>query len=626
MIITIVIFVIITGCSIGYATEPPKEILILNSYSDRYSWSNDVMSGITDELNEKYPNAYIRVEYMDTKNIYNEAYIESFYNLIELKYKNVEIDAIVSADDNAFKFLLDYGDTLFKDVPIFFCGVNFIEKYEISELKDIYGVVEKSSANETLKVALNQNKELEKVYIVIEDTVSGRAAKEEIKLDLKDFKNIEVDFMDGKSLEEILNTLSELENDSIVIYAFYAVDKGNKVYTMSETTQMVVQASPVPVYGLWSFSMNHGIVGGQLVSGYQQGSAAANLLSDYFQGLKFEGKQRFKYSISKTHVYDYNVMTKFNLSLAKIPNNSVIINKPVTFYEKHKEVIWGSLLIITFLLIYNTQLRFQVKRKTKDLKNSLKRIEETQKKLIESEKMASLGGLVIGVAHEINTPLGNALTVASFIQKESQELKDKFTDGVLKRSDINKYTDLVDESSDILLKNLDNTANMVKAFKGIAIGHETDEESEFDLKSELGNLVLLYQSKVKDKNYSITLNCLEEIRLYGKPIKYYRIVENLISNSIEHGFENMDTGSIYINVFVEGEFLKINYCDTGKGIDKIKSKHVFEPFYTEKRGTGHPGLGLFTVYNIIKSLEGDIVLKTNINQGLCLEITIPVKK
>jgi len=492
-------------------------------------------------------------------------------------------------------------------------------------VKDIYGVVERASAYETLKVALNQNSELEKVYIVIDETISGKGTKQDIKAELKDFEDVKVDFMEGKSLDEILEILKGLENDSMVLYTFYVVDKGNKVYPVSETTRMVTEASPVPVYGLWSFSLNYGIVGGKLVSGYQHGNAAVSLLTDYFEGHNFKGKQHIEYLSSNTHIYDYNVLSDFNMEVSKFPKESIFLNKPVTFYEKHKEVIWGSFFIIALLLIYNTLLRIQVKRKTKDLNNSIKRIEKTQEKLIESEKMASLGGLVIGVAHEINTPLGNALTLASFIQKESQELNEKFTDGVLKKSDMNKYTEMVDESSDILLKNLGNTANMIKAFKGIAIGHETDEESEFDLKDELNNLVLVYQSKIKDKDYSIKLNCSEGIRLYGKPINYYRIVENLISNSINHGFENADTGSINIDISVDDEILKINYCDTGKGIDKRKSEHIFEPFYTEKRGEGYTGLGLFTVYNIIKSLEGDIVLKTKIKQGLCLEIKIPIK-
>jgi len=623
-IVCFIVLILIICNGFVFAYDEPDQILIIHSYNDRYTWTADVMSGIMDILDVYYKDVEIRVEYMDTKNINSDSYYKEFYDMMKVKYENVSIDAIISSDDNAFGFLLEHRDSLFKEVPIFFCGINRMDIHDVDGVKDIYGVVEHKSTYETVQIALKQNPNINKIYIVMDDTVTGQAEVKNIKTELKDLERIELDFMEGKSLNEILETLENVDKNAIVLYGFYIVDKDNKVYPAADTTRMVSDASPVPVYGLSHFSIGHGIVGGKLAYGYHHGADATSLMIDYYKGRSFGGQQYVEYMKSNVHMYDYKVLSKFNMDLGKLPTESTIINKPVTFYEKHKEVIIGSVIIITILIIYNGLLRIQVNRRTSDLNNSLKRLEETQEQLIESEKMASMGGLIVGVAHEMNTPIGNAITVASFIKKESTDIKVKIDDGHLKKRDIFDYMDTVNDSSDMLLNNLESTANMVNVFKGIASGHKTNEIIEFNLKDQLMNLILMYQAKTDIANHKIDLICPDSIKIVGKPSVYFHFVENLISNSFVHGFENMENGLIEIDVDINEDNLNIVYRDNGKGIPQSNRPHIFEAFYTEKRGRGHTGLGLFTVYNSIKSLKGEIKLINNKSVGATFEIKIPL--
>lgn len=278
------------------------------------------------------------------------------------------------------------------------------------------------------------------------------------------------------------------------------------------------------------------------------------------------------------------------------------------------------------LIFHNIVLRKRVKNRTIDLEKSLIRVKKTQEKLVESEKLASLGGLVFGVAHEINTPLGNSLTLATFLQKENLLLRDRFIEGKLKKTDMALTTESMNHSLSSLVRNLEKATSLVNAFKSIAVGSETDTRIEFDLEEYLRNLVLTYRSSYGESKYDILLNCPQNIILFGKPSQYHQIVSPLLSNSIVHGFRNQQQGIVEIDLFIKEQVLYLNYSDNGIGLSEEQMKHVFEPFYTSRRGEGHSGLGMFTVYNAVKSLNGDLEFMKGRKSGLSLMIKIPMPK
>jgi len=625
-IILICVCSLVLPLTISFSEATQKRVLILNSYNDRYAWTVEVMNGVTETMRENFDSLDVRIEYMDTKNINTDEYYEALYKLLEYKYGSVDFDAVISVDDNALRFITEYRDALFEDVPIFFCGINFLNAHDILKEKGVYGIVETPSAMETIKVAIKQNPNLKKIYVVLDESFSGQSSQKHIELEFGQLEGIEIDFMDDKAFNEIVDVIKNIDEDAIVIYGFYVVDIDGTTFSLAPSTSAISDVSPVPVYGLWSFSLGHGIVGGKLISGYEQGAVVVELMKDYLDGRRFESGHYIEYSESNKHVYDYVYLHKYGLNLNALPKNSVVLNKPDSFYEKHQIVIHWGLGIIFLLVIYIGLLSVQVKRKTIDLKSSLVKIKETQEKLIESEKMASLGHLVAGVAHEVNTPLGNAITMATFMNKETDELIDKFEQGQLKKNEMKEYTLNVSNSGNELVKNLNEAANMIDAFKGVAVGNSTELISEFNLKDCLGNLVLTYRSKLRDSSHDILLNCPDDILLMGKSGLYFQLIGNLLNNSLEHGFNKILNGVIEIDVVINEKDLILHYSDNGVGVNKDELDQLFDPFYTSKRGEGHIGLGMFTVYNLVQTLRGEIKLLDKKNPGFHVMIQIPLNE
>lgn len=599
------------------ASKIDKEVTIflLNSYNDQLEWSNEVMSGINDAMMKYFPNARIRIEYMDTKNISGDEYFEELYKTYHYKYGKEKFDAIISMDDNALKFLLRYRDALFSDVPIFFCGVNLLETHNIETEDHIYGVVEKTSAVDTLAIAVRFNANLKNVYIVGDTSLSGQSTMAAIKEDVEAADlGLNLIFLDQLSLEGVIEKVASINDDTAaILYSFFIVDTNHDSYTVKSTTERVVAASNVPVYGLWSFSYGYGIIGGKLISGYAHGEKAVELAADYFSGKRYEGNQYITSINTNRFMYDYDAMAKFHFDMDKLPADSIVINEPTSFYEENKEIVLLTFALVLFLLLYIVVLMRQIRNRTHALV-------EQEKKLMEAERLASLGSVVTGVAHELNTPLGNALMLASFLKKENQRIVESVNNNNMAYSDFNKSIHLCGESVDSLIKNLKRTEKIVEAFKRVVVHYSSDDQRVLDIKEYLEKLILLIQNTIQCQ---ISLSCEPNLYFEGSQNSLFRVLDQLIENSIKHGFEDVRQGKIDIEVKGRNAVIIIEYRDNGRGIAKGQEKNIFEPFTTDKRGAGHTGLGLYSTYNLVTSMGGTIKCDVNCKKGAKFIIELP---
>ncbi|MCK8061104.1 MULTISPECIES: HAMP domain-containing sensor histidine kinase [unclassified Fusibacter] len=601
-----------------HAEENPLNVLILNSYNDQYKWTVDTLKGIRETISSTGFDVNVRIEYMDGKNIYSDDHNQMLYELYKLKYADVNFDAIITTDDYAFDFLLEYRNELFADTPVFFCGVNSLEPYAEYDLENIYGLVEDNSLIETVDVALKQNPKLKNINIVVDSSISGLSTRREMIKDIEEYdKELKFNFVEGDTLMEIQATIRGMSDDeSIVIVAFYSIDnKGTAYNSQEDVTKAIADASSVPVYGLWSFSFEHGIVGGKLVSGYSHGEKTAKLMLDFINNHQLKSKIYSDGTDSNIHMYDYNELTKYGLDVNLLPKGSIIINQPESFYEKHKHVILVSFAIIFLLVIYIIILRTQIT-------TASKKIEETQMSLMLAEKTSALSVLMNGIAHEMNTPLGNCIMVVSYLERVNEEIKEKYQNTSLTKSDLAENIHLIEDSCKRLSLNLGKATELVESFKAISVQHETVSSRMFNFKSYMEEVLLSLDVFSNQSNYTLEFNCPNELYIFSKPGYYYQIFSNLISNSVEHGFKDMDKGHIVINVGMDGGDLVVEYFDNGKGGDKV-CKTVFDPFYSSKRGSDHSGLGMYNVYNIVSSQNGSIECSSKENEGVNYIIRIP---
>jgi signal transduction histidine kinase len=238
--------------------------------------------------------------------------------------------------------------------------------------------------------------------------------------------------------------------------------------------------------------------------------------------------------------------------------------------------------------------------------------------------MSALGALVSGVAHEVNTPLGNALIGSNIISIESEKLVNNLNNNTLKKSTLTQRLETINESSILLNKTLIYANDLIKSFKQVSVDQMTEEIRKINLNEYLNEIFLTNKNKLKQISVSININCSDDLNLNTFPGFISQIFNNFIQNSIIHGFEHKKQNCI-ISVEVkelENNLLYISYKDNGKGVNKEIEKKIFEPFVTDKKNNGGTGLGLSVVYNIVTHKLGGTINLIHLELGCEFGITI----
>jgi len=268
----------------------------------------------------------------------------------------------------------------------------------------------------------------------------------------------------------------------------------------------------------------------------------------------------------------------------------------------------------------------ELHQSNKDLKNNILMLEKTQTQLVQSEKMASLGSLVAGFSHEINTPLGIGVTSATNIQEEVSNLKHKFDSGEMKRSNLESFIEHVKQGSEILLQNLQRASELIRGFKQVAVDQSSDEWRLVDLNEYIDEVILSLKPKWKHSGVKVINECEPELKIYSHPGAIYQIVSNLVINSLIYAFNKDQAGEVCIKVKRENNFVRMDLSDNGKGISDEHIKKIFDPFFTTRRGSGGSGLGLHIVYNLVTgTLLGSITCSSSSTDGTVFHIQFPYK-
>lgn len=254
-------------------------------------------------------------------------------------------------------------------------------------------------------------------------------------------------------------------------------------------------------------------------------------------------------------------------------------------------------------------------------------LEQAQNQLIEVEKMAALGNLVAGVAHEINTPVGICVTAASRLDSKTQDFIELYKAGNMKRTDLQNYLKTSHEGSKILMTNLKRAASLVQSFKSVAVKQSSEEERIFNLKTYVEETLMALQPELKNKPYKLEFEAEDDIMIKSHPGAFSQIITNLVMNSLIHGFKNREEGKITLKAQTKNKELIFTYQDDGNGMPPDIAQRVYEPFFTTNRDGGGSGLGMNIVYNLVsQKLGGKLNLDTAEGKGVKFTITLPYKK
>jgi signal transduction histidine kinase len=266
-----------------------------------------------------------------------------------------------------------------------------------------------------------------------------------------------------------------------------------------------------------------------------------------------------------------------------------------------------------------------LEKKSADLEIAFNELQMTQDRLVEAKKMAALGALVAGVAHEINTPVGTSITLASTLMDETKLLLAAVATRQLKQSTLNNYLEIAQESTSLILSNLNRAAELVQSFKQVAVDQSVQEQRTFGLKQYLEEVIVSLSPQFRHTSHTVKIKGDNSITIHSYPGAIAQVVTNLVTNSLTHAYLSDQSGQLCFEIMQQEGQAIVRYHDDGCGIPAEILGRIYEPFFSTARDKGGTGLGLNIVYNLVtQKLQGRIDVKSEVNKGTQFEIALPL--
>ncbi|AVR95320.1 sensor histidine kinase [Pseudoduganella armeniaca] len=276
------------------------------------------------------------------------------------------------------------------------------------------------------------------------------------------------------------------------------------------------------------------------------------------------------------------------------------------------------------IILRTREAEDEARRAAQETAQALHDLRQAQESLLQAERLASLGGLVAGVAHEINTPVGIALTSASVLKEATEEIHAAVTAGAVRKSEILKYIETAGESARLIMNNAYRAAHLIHSFKQIAVDQVSEARRRFELREYIGEVVSSLQPRLKKTRLAVSIDCPADVMLDSYPGALAQVITNLTLNCVDHAFLPDQEGTIDIRVQPDGDWIELAVADNGRGIPADLIDKVFDPFVTTRRGQGGTGLGLNIVYNlIVKQFAGTISVSSVEGAGASFVLRMP---
>ncbi|HSW64855.1 MAG TPA: ABC transporter substrate binding protein [Dissulfurispiraceae bacterium] len=370
--------------TVSFAAGPvdsKKRVLILHSYHKGLKWTDSEDEGINAVLKTRGSQLEVHTEYMDTKHHSDNRHFSMFADFFRQKYSSMALDVIIVSDDDAYNFMLKQHEALFRDVPVVFCGVNFFDASIIEKKRDTYtGVVEAYDIRSTLRTALALHPDTYRIVIINDRSVTGIANKKILNEVMPEFeRKVSVVYFEDLDMEDLLKRVSLLNRGDIILLMTFNKDRSGRVFVYDDSISLVAKASRVPMYGVWDFFLGKGIVGGMLTSGANQGKLAAEMALRILDGEKVRSIPVVKESPNR-YMFDYEQLSRFSIRQGNLPEGSVVINRPVSFYEEHRGKVLAVAAIILALSGMLIALLVNIERRKKT-ESSLRKSEEKFEKI-----------------------------------------------------------------------------------------------------------------------------------------------------------------------------------------------------------------------------------------------------
>ncbi|MCF7912551.1 MAG: PAS domain S-box protein [Candidatus Cloacimonetes bacterium] len=385
-----------------------SNVLILHSYNSTYVWSKEVTRGINEYFeNYSIEKINLYLEYLDAKRYPGDSYLEKMYILIKEKYQDItDIDLVIAADNQALSFMMKYGEDIFPGLPVIFCGINYLEHYDLSDYTHYTGINEAIRADKTIEHALAIQPEMKKLFIVSDcNTKTGIASIKQARKQLEKYNDrLKIEYPLNYTMEELQEKLRNLDDEYAVLLLIFSLDRDGDFFEVEEAGEKISAAARVPVYACWDFYMGDGVLGGALIKGYDQGNAAGAYALRLLNGEKVSDlpilmKTPFQYK------YDQNILKRFGLKLPFSNQKIELINVKKNYLRENWKTLIIFLIIIVIMALYIAKL-LNIQRHLKISRQNLK---------LKDIKWNKLAGSLPGLVFRINRDM-EFLYINSYFQ------------------------------------------------------------------------------------------------------------------------------------------------------------------------------------------------------------------
>lgn len=345
-----------------------KDVLLLHSYHKGYTWTDDISSQIEKNFKDN-KNVELTTVYMDSKRIDTASYLNNLANLYKEQFQNRKFDLIIISDNTALDFMIKYHDFLFKDTPVLFCGINDFDSsiLNVNNIRNFMsGVAEEVDLEKNFELISKLHPKLKNLLIINDTSTTGYAVKKGLDPIIKKYENkFKIEYTDDLEINNLKQKVSSLDKEnSVILFVLLFKDTTGKYFTHKQSFAQVKKVSQVPIYGLWDFYLDNGIVGGLLTSAIAQGDAVSKMAIQVLNGKKISDIPILEKS-PNIYMFDYNELKKFNLDVSKHINNPIIINEPASVYKEHTKFFLLSIIIIIVLSIIVIILKANIQKREK---------------------------------------------------------------------------------------------------------------------------------------------------------------------------------------------------------------------------------------------------------------------
>ncbi|OGX51131.1 MAG: hypothetical protein A2243_08305 [Omnitrophica WOR_2 bacterium RIFOXYA2_FULL_38_17] len=342
------------SCNLSFAKNnvpSTYNVLVMQSYHSTLTWSKSIEQGIETYFEHSGQGVNLQIEYMDSKRVWDETYKKVLYDIYKYKYKPNEFNLIISVDNNAFDFLVEYRDKLFGSIPVVFCGVNDFQDSMLNNVGLFTGIVEDISFKETIDAALSLHPETNNIVIYGIDSITYMANKAAIRRIEGDYKDsVKFTYVENANMEMIEKHAHALKNGNLILIISSMKNAAGVILSFEDYCYRTSHAAKVPVYSFWDFHVGHGIVGGKVISGRSQGETAAKMALTILKGADPRMIPVIKTSPNE-YYFDLQQLERFHIDVSSLPKGSNVVNKKVGVYEKYYNLIFKVLGVFVFLFI-----------------------------------------------------------------------------------------------------------------------------------------------------------------------------------------------------------------------------------------------------------------------------------